>query len=454
MKYEWADAVKRAMDEYREEMLKAERDIWEHPQTGFKEWYANDLLKNAFQKMGYELTEAGDIPGFYFDIDTGREGPTVCVMGELDSVICPQHPEADSATGAVHACGHNCQSAALIGVAGALSKPEILEKLSGKIRIMAVPAEELLELGYRAKLRREGRIKYMGGKVEFISRGYFDGVDMAILVHTMVGDKPVIAITKGNNGCVVKNITYTGKASHAGGAPESGINALYAAQVGITAINALRETFKDSDHIRVHPIITEGGAMVNAIPARVTLESYVRGASFDAIKEANRKVNRAIAAGALAMGAQVEIDDLPGYMPLNNDEALNGIYAEVSAELLGEEAVYVVDEWGSGSTDVGDVSCIMPAIQPCCSGAKGTGHGADYYIENAELAVVNSAMTQAGAVCALLENGAQRARTVKDNSRPRYASVKEFLEAIDSLALEGEAVSYAGDGAAQVRWTR
>lgn len=454
MKCEWVDAVKHAMDEYRPEMLRAERDIWEHPQTGFKEWYANDLLKNAFRKMGHELTEAGDIPGFYFDIDTGREGPTVCVMGELDSVICPQHPEADRDTGAVHACGHNCQSAALIGVASALSKPEILGKLSGKIRIMAVPAEELLELGYRANLRREGRIKYMGGKVEFISRGYFDGVDMAMLVHTIGGDKPGIVLTKGNNGCVVKNITYTGRASHAGGAPESGINALYAAQVGMTAINALRETFRDSDHIRVHPIITQGGAMVNAIPARVTLESYVRGASFDAIKEANRKVNRAIAAGALAMGAQVEIEDLPGYMPLTNDEALNGIFAEVSAALLGDEAVYVVDEWSSGSTDVGDVSCIMPAVQPCCTGAKGTGHGADYYIENAEYAVVNSAMTQACAVCALLENGALRAKTVRENSRPRYASVKEFLEAIDSIALEGEAVRYESDGAAQVRWTR
>lgn len=454
MRFEWVDAVKRAMDEYRPAMLKAERDIWEHPQTGFKEWYANDLLKNAFIKMGYKLTEAGDIPGFYFDIDTGREGPMVCVMGEMDSVICPQHPEADRNTGAVHACGHNCQSAALIGVAGALSKPEILDKLSGKIRIMAVPAEELLELGYRAKLRREGRIKYMGGKVEFISRGYFNGVDMAILVHTMGGDKPEIVLTRGNNGCVVKNITYTGKASHAGGAPHCGINALYAAQVGITAINALRETFKDSDHIRVHPIITEGGAMVNAIPARVMLESYVRGASFDAIKASNRSVNRAIAAGALALGAQVEIEDLPGYMPLNNDETLNGIYAEASAALMGDEAVHVADEWGSGSTDVGDVSCIMPAIQPCCSGAKGTGHGADYYIENAENAVINSAMTQVGAVCALLENGAERARNVMKNAKPKYKSVKEFLETIDSIALEGAAVSYEGDGAAQVRWAR
>ncbi len=453
MKYEWMDAVKAVMDEYRPQMLKAERDIWQHPETGFKEWYANGLLKDAFTAMGFELTEAGDIPGFYFDIDTGREGPTVAVMGELDSVICPEHPESDPVTGAVHSCGHNCQSAALIGIAAAFTKPEILEKLSGKIRIMAVPAEELLELGYRAQLRKEGRIKYMGGKVEFISRGYFDGVDMAILIHTSGGDKPMVYLSKGNNGCVVKNITYTGKAAHAGGAPHAGINALYAAQVGITAINALRETFKDSDHIRVHPIITSGGVMVNAIPAKTTMESYVRGASFDAIKAANKRVNRAIAAGALALGAQVEIADLPGYMPLNNDANLNEIFKEACTEYFGEEAVIMTDGWGSGSTDIGDVSCIMPAVQPCCSGAKGTGHGADYYITDPELAVVQSAAAQVAAVCALLENGAEKAMFVKENAKPLYASKEEFLAAIDSIMLEGDAITYNEDGTANVRWT-
>ena len=455
MKYEWINDIKNAMDIYRPAMLKAERDIWSHPETGFKEWYANNLLKEAFTEMGFTLIEAGDIPGFYFDIDTGREGPTVVVMGELDSVICPEHPESDPETGAVHSCGHNCQSSALIGIAGALKQPEILDKLSGKIRIMAVPAEELLELGYRAQLRKEGRIRYMGGKVEFISRGYFDGVDMAILIHTSGGDKPGIYLSKGNNGCVVKNITYTGKAAHAGGAPHAGVNALYAAQVGITAINSLRETFRDSDHIRVHPIITSGGVMVNAIPAKTTMESYVRGATFEAIKAANKRVNRAIAAGALALGAQVEIDDLPGYMPLNNDENLNEIFRDVCTEFFGEDAVIMdKDGWGSGSTDVGDVSCIMPAVQPCCSGAKGTGHGADYYIIDPELAVVQSAEAQVAAVCALLENGAEKAKLVKENAKPLYPSKEEFLAAIDSVALEGEAITYNEDGTACVRWTK
>ena len=453
MKYEWLDMLKKTVGEYRPAMLNAEREIWKHPETGFKEWFANDLLKKQFTEMGFELTEAGDIPGFYFDIDTGREGPTVCVMGELDSVVCPEHPESDPVTGAVHSCGHNCQSAALIGVAGVLKQPEILEKLSGRIRIMAVPAEELLELGYRASLRAEGKIKYMGGKVEFISRGYFEGVDMAILVHTGTGEKPSIYMNRGHNGCVVKNITYTGKASHAGGAPHAGINALYAAQVGITAVNSIRETFKDSDHIRVHPIITSGGSMVNAIPAKTTLESYVRGASFEAIKKANMRVNRAFAAGALAIGAQVEIDDLPGYMPLNDDANLKEVFGEVSAELLGKDSVHITDDWGTGCTDVGDVSCIMPAVQPVCSGAMGTAHGADYYIVDPELAVVNAASTQAAAVCALLENDAERAKYVKTNGKPLFNSREEFLKEIDSIMLSGNAVEYEGEGKANVRWT-
>ncbi|MBQ4089898.1 MAG: amidohydrolase [Clostridia bacterium] len=453
MKYEWMDALKAAMDEYRPAMLKAEREIWAHPETGFKEWFANGLLKDIFTEMGFELVEAGDIPGFYFDIDTGREGPTVCVMGELDSVICPEHPEADPVTGAVHSCGHNCQSSALIGVAGALKKPEILEKLSGKIRIMAVPAEELLELGYRAGLRAEGKIKYMGGKVEFISRGYFDGVDMAVLVHTSCGEGHTIYLNKGNNGCVVKNITYTGKAAHAGGYPQGGINALYAAQVGITAVNSLRETFADNDHIRVHPIITSGGAIVNAIPAKVTMESYTRGASYEAIKNANKKVNRALVAGALALGAQVQIEDLPGYMPLNNDPNMNEIYKEASVALFGEDGVKVTNDWGSGCTDVGDVSCIMPAVQACCNGAKGTGHGADYYVVEPDKAVVDSAASQVATVCVLLEKGAEKARYVKENSKPLYPSKEEFLKAIDSIMLEGDAIDYKEDGSACVRWT-
>ncbi len=109
-------------------------------------------------------------------------------------------------------------------------------------------------------------IKYYGGKVEFVSRGYFDGVDMAMMIHSgKLKEGLSLHVSKGGNGCVTKNIAFRGLSSHAGGAPEKGHNALYAAMCGLNAVNALRETFVDNEHVRFHPIITEGGLAVNAI---------------------------------------------------------------------------------------------------------------------------------------------------------------------------------------------
>jgi len=119
---QWIETIKKEMEEYRELMLKAERYLWAHPQTGFKEWDAHNYLKEKFVEMGFCLKEAGNIPGFYFDIDSGVAGPTVCLLGELDSIICFEHPECNPETGAVHSCGHHCQVSALLGIAGVLSK--------------------------------------------------------------------------------------------------------------------------------------------------------------------------------------------------------------------------------------------------------------------------------------------------------------------------------------------
>ena len=96
-----------AVERYRQTILEAERFIWAHPETGYRERVTSDYMAQAFEALGYTLTHAEGIPGFYTVIDTGREGPEVLVLGELDSIICPSHPNADSKTGAVHACGHN-----------------------------------------------------------------------------------------------------------------------------------------------------------------------------------------------------------------------------------------------------------------------------------------------------------------------------------------------------------
>lgn len=428
--------------------------IWKHPETGYKEWKTSAYVEDIFEELGYTLHRAGDIPGFYTDIDTGRPGPKVALLAELDSVICHSHPASDPETGAVHACGHCAQMAGLVGLAAALTEPGALEGLCGSLRLMAVPAEELIEIGYRDALRKKGIIHYYGGKVEFLYRGYFDDVDMAMMIHTTNRSDCDFVLIPGGNGCVLKNITYTGIAAHAGGSPHLGINALYAANLGMQAVNALRETFRETDYIRFHPIITEGGQMVNAIPDHVTLESYVRGASLEAIERENQKINRALAAGAAALGAQVLLGDRPGYAPLNNDPMLTAICREVMSDLAGADRVRYIDEWDTGCTDMGDISSVMPALHAYASGAVGKGHGNNYYIEDPEKAVINSSKCLLLMAHALLEDEASGARRVLEQAHPIFPSKEAYFAAMDALFMDQEGVTYTGEGTARLQWVK
>ncbi len=441
--------ISQIVDSYRDLILAAERDIWKTPETGYKEFKTSAYMAEKFRELGYELTMAEGITGFFTVVDTGREGPEVLVLGELDSIICPAHPDADPTTGAVHSCGHNAQCAALLGVAAALGDERVLAKLSGRIRLCAVPAEELLELEYRAELKKQGKIKYFGGKSEFLSRGYFDGVDLALMVHTSTA----YSVTEGGVGCLVKNITYHGKAAHAGGAPQDGKNALYAANCGLNAVNALRETFREKDYIRVHPIITRGGDMVNAIPETVTMESYVRGRSFEAITRENEKVNRALCGAALSLGNNIEINDTPGYSPLFNAPEMIDIADEAMALALPEVEFHRNDKYFStGSTDMGDLSSFMPVVHPYAGGACGNAHGNDYEICDPELACVGSAKWQLAMLLLLLGNGAERAKKIVKEFEPTFPSAEAFLAYQDSLNTSGERITYREDGSAEVRW--
>lgn len=427
------------VEKYRQLVFDAERYIWQNPETGYKEIKTTAFLGAEFEKLGYKLNYAEGITGFYTVLDTKKEGPEVLILAELDSIICPEHPDSDKQTGAVHACGHNAQCAALLGIAAALKEQGALDELCGRIRLCAVPAEELLEIEYRSKLKAEGKIKYFGGKTEFLSRGYFDGVDIAFMIHT----SSQTGAHAGSIGCVAKRIIYKGVAAHAGGSPWLGKNALYAATCGLNAVNALRETFKESDIIRVHPIITSGGAMVNAIPETVTLESYIRGKTFEGICEANKKVNRALCGAALSLGTNVDIIDFPGYAPLVNDINLIDIFLSAAREIAPDQEIK--DErniTGSGSTDMGDLSCIMPVIHPHCAGAIGKGHGNDYQIADPEKACILSAKLQLGLLYALLSDNAKQAKKVLKEFKPMFASKEEYLTYMDNLNASGDRIEY------------
>lgn len=435
-----------AVDKHRQLILDAERYIWKNAETGYKEFKTSKYLEDSFEKLGYDITRAENITGFYTDIDTGKDGPTVLIMGELDSVICPSHPEANNKTGAVHSCGHNAQTATLLGIAAALKEDGVTDNLCGKIRLCAVPAEEMLEIEFRNELKAKGIIKYFGGKTEFLYRGYFDGVDIAFMVHTAES----YSCVKTNVGFMFKNITYKGVSAHAGGSPWEGKNALYAANCGISAVNAIRETFKDSDSIRVHHIITNGGAMVNAIPETVALESYVRGSTFDAIVNANKRVNQAFIGGALSLGTNIEIKESFGYAPLNNDDNMIALAKDAAEIAVPEENFTYTNICTSASTDMGDLSCIMPVVHPYAGGSIGTSHGKDYYINDPEKACVKNAKWQLTMLSLLLCDGAKRAKQIISEFKPLFASKTEYLSYIDSLNTDGERIEYGEDSAVKV----
>ena len=117
--------IRETVESYRSLILEAERYIWANPETGYKETKASAYLAEKFRELGYDLSLAEGITGFYTVVDTGREGPEILVLGELDSIICPAHPDANKETGAVHSCGHNSQCAALLGIAAALKNEKI-----------------------------------------------------------------------------------------------------------------------------------------------------------------------------------------------------------------------------------------------------------------------------------------------------------------------------------------
>ncbi|MGH7277788.1 MAG: amidohydrolase [Candidatus Rokuibacteriota bacterium] len=411
--------VHEAIDRRGEEIIGLGERIRQHPELGFKEVKTARLVEETLAGLGLTPKTGLAMTGVRADVG-GRAGggPTFALLGELDALVVAGHPEGDRETGAAHACGHNAQVAGLLGAAMGLLDARALDHLAGRVVFFAVPAEEYGDIEWRVSQARAGKLEFLGGKPELLRLGHLDDVDLAMMIHTTSRPEDGKAgVPVSNNGCVVKTVRYIGKAAHAGGAPHMGVNALYAAQIGLAAINAVRETFRDEDTIRVHPIITHGGSQVNVIPGEVRLETYVRGKTVEAILGANAKVDRALRAGALALGARVEIETLPGYLPLQCDPAMAKLFEDNAATIVGREHYRQVGH-RTGSTDMGDLSQVMPVLHPYMGGARGTGHAADYEIVDKPLAYLGPAKALASMVVDLLADGAAGAREVMKSAKP------------------------------------
>ncbi|OGK78891.1 MAG: amidohydrolase [Candidatus Rokubacteria bacterium GWC2_70_16] len=419
-------SVCEAIDRRAEQIIGVGESIRRNPELGFKEVRTARLVEETLREIGLSPRGGLALTGVRAERRGAKDGPTLALLGELDALVVAGHPVADAGTGAAHACGHNAQVAGLLGAAMGLLDARAFDHLAGRVVFFAVPAEEYGDVEWRVGQARAGRLEFLGGKPELLRLGHFDDVDLAMMIHTTSQPEMKKAgVAVSNNGCIVKTVRYLGRAAHAGGAPQNGINALYAAQIGLAAINAIRETFRDEDSIRVHPIITHGGSQVNVIPAEVRIETYVRGKTVEAILDANRRVDRALRAGALALGAQAEIETLPGYLPLFNHAGMARHFVANAHALLGADQVTEAGH-RSGSTDMGDVSHVMPTLHPYMGGATGSGHGADYAIADQRLAYVEPAKQLALMAVDLLWGEAAAAREILAGWKPRMTK-EEYL---------------------------
>ena len=426
------------IDAHADQIISFAQEIYRSAEPGFREFQTAKKVATLFKSLNLATEENIAVTGVKAVLNPNTSH-TVALLGELDGIKCENHPYANPENRISHACGHNAQLAALIGAAIALSDPEIAPHLSGTVNFLAVPAEEYVEHDVKQQLIKEGKVKYcIGGKSEFIQLGIFDGVDAVIThhVHYFATPKDVLIGSNSSNGFVTKTIRIHGKAAHAGSAPWDGVNALNAAAIGLNALAYARETFRDSDHVRVHPILTRGGEVVNTVPDEAVIEMMVRAKTISAIQDANEKTNRAFQAGALAVGAQIDIKDEPGYLPVIAQSAAPALIHAANL-LSGEVDVGEVDlmEHNSLSTDVGDLSHLMPVINFTSGGFRGGLHQADFEITDPYKAYIIPAKIMALTACRLLENNGEELKKLGSSFEP-VLTKQEYFDYLEGKSFK------------------
>ena len=248
-KEELKSAVCAAIDRHAAAIIDLGETILRSPETGFNEVKTAALVAGQMSALGLAPQTGLALTGVKGRLTGRLPGPRVALIGELDSLRTSDHPLADPNTGAAHSCGHNAQIAGMLGAAIGLSEAKIADHLAGEIVFFAVPAEEFIDVEERLGRVASGEIEFMLGKPELVAKGHFDDVDMAMMIHTGAqdGEKPRSAIARSSNGAVVKQIRFLGRAAHAGGAPQRGINALNAAMIALNAADSgdVARSFRD-----------------------------------------------------------------------------------------------------------------------------------------------------------------------------------------------------------------
>jgi amidohydrolase len=323
----WKARVRAAVDELRDQLLATSHDIHAHPELAFKEHRASARLADELERGGLRVERGvgGLETAFRAELDGGEPGPTLAILAEYDAL---------PAIG--HACGHNIIASSALGAALALARTG--QRFPGRVVVIGTPAEE-----------------GGGGKILLAEAGVFDDVDAAFMLHPSRSNM----VRRGSLANSRVDITFHGKASHAAGAPDLGINALEAVIQTFVGVNARRLHMRGD--ARVHGIITHGGDAVNIIPARASAKFSLRARDRAYQRELVGMLRQAAEAGALATGARLGWSETRGYDNMVANPTIAELFA-ANMEAAGREVAEPAPNERMGSTDMGDISQIMPAV--------------------------------------------------------------------------------------------
>lgn len=372
--------------DFNDEVIALGEALFKIPELGYKEFKTREMMLEYFERNG--LTEFVDhsITGLIKTIGPEDAKYNIGLICDLDGVPTMGHPYSNPVDNAAHSCGHHLQMSISAGIFVLLNKYNLLDG-DVKVTFIATPAEEFCDLDYRNNLIKDGLVKKASGKQNMLLDGVFNDIDMVLNMHTNGTCDNILDINSKLNGFIGKKVTFVGKSSHAGAFPHLGLNALNAANLSMTAVAMLRETFEDRNHIRFHPILTSAGTTVNTVPEEVTMETYVRGASADAIIDANTRINNAITHSAKAVGCEAIIKDTPGYMPTHMSKELSSLVLDSILEYVDEDRVNQ-DQESFASGDVGDISSVLPTVQLGFGGNKGLVHSKTFDTEDFDAAYI------------------------------------------------------------------
>ena len=341
------EKVSSFIDENRELLLAVSKEIFDNPELGFEEFIASKLLAKKLQEAGFEtkLGVADLETAIYATHPDISDGPVVAILAEYDAL-----------PGMGHGCGHNLIATAALGASLALGS--IKKELPGKLVMMGTPAEE-----------------GGGGKIFMINAGLFKDVDAAIMFHPSATKNYV-----GRGGLAVKEIKieFFGKTAHASAEPEKGINALDGIIQTFNGISALRQHI--TSDARIHGVITNGGVKPNIVPDYASAEFYVRAQDGNYCEELVNKVENCAKGAALSSGARLEFSRIGhAYMSRNVNKTLGAAFSK-NMNAIGEETHPVHLGKGLGSSDIGNVSHVVPTIHPYMGISKVeiNGHSTDF----------------------------------------------------------------------------